>query len=85
MKSAKRLIRENVAPNGSIDNDSFRRALLSHRNTPDRDTGCSPAQVLFGRPIRDFIPILPHNCRPRGEWRLTMEQREIALSKRHTR
>ena len=61
VKSAKRLIRENVTPNGSLDNDSFRRALLSHCNTPDSDTGSSPAQVLFGRPIRDFIPILPNN------------------------
>ena len=85
VKSAKRLIRENVSPDGSLDNDSFRRALLSHRNTPDGDTCLSPAQVIFGRPIRDFIPILPLNYKPREEWRLTMEQREIALSKRHIR
>ena len=49
---------------------------------PQTVTLASP-QVLFGRPIRNFIPILPHNYKPREEWRLTMEQREIALSKRH--
>ena len=48
MKSAKRLLRENVNTDGSLSIDKFSRALLSHRNTPDPDTGVSPAQVLFG-------------------------------------
>ena len=85
VKSAKRLIRENISPNGSLETDSFRRGLLGHRNTPDRDTGLSPAQVIFGRPIREFLPIIPMKYRPRPEWRLTMEQRELALARRHTR
>ena len=85
VKSAKRLIRENVSADGGLDNDAFRRALLNHRNTPDRDTNLSPAQVLFGRPIRDFMPIKPFNYQPRPEWRINMDQRELALAKRHTK
>jgi hypothetical protein len=41
--------------------------------------------VIFGRPIREFLPIIPMKYRPRPEWRLTMEQRELALARRHTR
>ena len=85
VKSAKRLIRENISPSGSLETDGFRRGLLAHRNTPDRDTGLSPAQVIFGRPIREFLPIIPMKYRPRPEWKLTMEQRELALARRHTR
>ena len=85
VKSAKRMLRDNIAPNGSLNTDRFLRALLLHRNTPDRDTGLSPAQVIFGRSIRDFFPIKPGNLLLHPEWRLTMEQREKALARRHAR
>ena len=83
VKSAKRMLRENVSNTGTLDTDKFRRALLNHRNTPDRDTGVSPAQIVFGRPIRDFIPIKPGLYQPRQEWILTRERRELALARRH--
>ena len=83
VKSAKRMLRENVTNTGSLDTDSFKRALLTHRNTPDRDTGMSPAQVIFGRTIRDFIPVKPNMYKPRKEWLLTSDMRELALAKRH--
>ena len=78
VKSAKRMLRNNLS-----NTDKFKRALLTHRNTPDRDTGVSPAQVVFGRPIRDFIPIKPGLYQPRQEWLLTRERRELALARRH--
>ena len=77
------MLRENVSSNLTLDTDKFKRALLTHRNTPDRDTGVSPAQVVFGRPIRDFIPIKPGLYQPRQEWLLTRERRELALARRH--
>ena len=77
------MLRENVSNTGTLDTDNFKRALLTHRNTPDRDTGVSPAQVVFGRPIRDFIPIKPGLYQPRQEWLLTRERRELALARRH--
>ena len=49
VKVAKRLIEGNIGPTGSLDTDSLAAALLQHRNTPDRESGLSPAQVLFGR------------------------------------
>jgi hypothetical protein len=79
------MLRDNIAPDGSLNTDRFLCALLLHRNTPDWDTGLSPAQVIFGRSIRDFFPIKPGNLLLHPEWRLTMEQREKALARRHAR
>ena len=85
VKSAKRLIRDNTGPKGRLDTDRFARALLVHRNTPDPDTDLSPAQVIYGRQIRDVLPAHPGQYRPRKEWILTAHDREIALAKRHCR
>ena len=76
IKSAQRLLRENTGHDGSLVRDTFFRALLQHRNTPDPDTGVSPAQVLFGRPIKDFIPFQPYKFLTQEGWRLAQEDRE---------
>jgi hypothetical protein len=43
----------------------------------------SPAQVIFGRQLRDFLPVLKQKYQPCQEWILTAERRELALSRRH--
>ena len=55
VKSVKRLLRSNISPSGSLDNDKFVRALLQLRNTPDPDCKRSPAEIVFGHPIRDVF------------------------------
>ena len=56
--------------------------MLTYRNTPDRDTGRSPAEVLFGRQLRDHLPGPVSSYIPRPEWRLLQQDREIALARR---
>ena len=85
VKSMKRLIRENTSQDGSLNNDKFLRAVISYRNTPDRDTERSPAQVIFGRNLRDFLPAPLYRYRPQPEWVLLRDDRERALRKRALR
>ena len=53
VKAAKRLLRANVTPSGSLDSDKVVKGLLQLRNTPDPDCNLSPAEIIFGRPLRD--------------------------------
>ena len=85
MKSAKRLIMENLGPKGQLDTDRFARALLLHRNTPDPMTGLSPAMILFGRQLRDHLPAVLSRYQPRVEWRLEADLTEQAYAKRHAK
>uniref|UniRef100_A0A1A8PL63 Integrase catalytic domain-containing protein n=1 Tax=Nothobranchius rachovii TaxID=451742 RepID=A0A1A8PL63_9TELE len=55
VKMAKRLLVSNTGPTGSLDHDRFLRAMLQLRNMPDPDCDLSPAQIIFGRPLRDLL------------------------------
>ena len=83
VKTVKRLIINNTGPDGTLDTDRFQRAILQYRNTPDSDTGLSPAMCVFGRSIRDFIPVHPGRYLPHPTWRETLLAREEALRNRH--
>ena len=85
VKTMKRLITDNTGPKGELDTDAVQIAILQYRNTPDPDTKISPAMCVFGRPIRDFIPIIPGKYKPHESWRETLKSREEALRKRHVR
>ncbi|XP_064110327.1 uncharacterized protein K02A2.6-like [Macrobrachium nipponense] len=56
VKSIKHLILTTV-PSGNIDREEFDQGHLELRNTPNF-TGRSPAQILYGRPLRSCIPNL---------------------------
>ena len=83
VKVAKRILRENTDGSGNLENDKFARALMNYRNTPCKDLNLSPAQIIFGRKLRDHLPILPGNFRPQQEWILSQNQRELALARRY--
>ena len=74
---------DNTSPSGSLDVDRFQKAMLIYRNSIDPEAKTSPALVIFGRPIRDPIPILPGRYSPHNTWRETQVNREKALAKRH--
>jgi len=87
VKAAKRLLMENTGSSGSLDTDQFLRGMLQIRNTPDPDCHLSPAQIVFGKPLRDvfgFISRLEKFKNPniRPLWREAWEQKEEALRQR---
>ena len=90
VKSTKRLMRSNLGPTGTLDSDRLLRALLQMRNSPDPDCNLSPAQIIFGRPIRDalsFINRLEKFSNPHvlPIWREAWAAKEEALRTRFTR
>ena len=85
VKTVKRMLMDNITATGSLDVDKFQRALLMYRNSVDPETKASPALILFGRPIRDAIPILMGRYRPHETWTELMSHRELTLARRHSR
>ena len=81
---------DNIGPHGSLNNDNFLRAILAVRNTPDLDCKISPAEILFGRPLRDafsFVTRLNKFTNPtiRPTWREAWGHKEAAMKARYTR
>ena len=85
VKTAKKILLGNCEPNGDIDNDRVARALLTYRNTPLQGIGLSPAQILYGRNLKDCMPSLKEALTVRPEWRIAADEREKALRKRHVK
>ena len=85
VKSAKRMIADNTGHHGNLDLDAFRRAILTYRNSPDPETHVSPSMCLFGRPIKDFIPIPKGRYNPHPTWKDLLDKREDAMRNRHQR
>ena len=83
VKSIKRLLAGNISASGNLNTDAFQRAVLQHRNTPDPATKLSPAMCVFGRPVRDLIPVKPGKYAPHKMWKQNLELREQALSHRY--
>ena len=91
VKTTKRLLQCNVGADGNLDTDEVVRALLQLRNTPDRDAKVSPAEVLFGRPLRDTMPYINRslsvheNPQIDNKWRQAWQAKEDSLHLRHSR
>ena len=64
-----------------VNNDRFLRSMLKYRNTPQPDTRLSPAQVVYGRYLRNFIPIVD-KYKPKQKWGMVREYRYKALARR---
>ena len=87
VKKAKRLLKSCIDSRGSLNNDCFLRGILQLRNTPDPESKMSPAQVLFGKPLRDafsFVNRCPkfENQAIRSIWHDAWASKEDALRTR---
>ena len=74
---------DNTGPDGTPKWTNICRAL-KHRNTPDQEWKLSPSQLLFGRPVRDFLPVKPGLFKPSKVWLDCREKRELAMRHRLT-
>ena len=79
VKSMKRLLMDNTGPYGNHNNDAFLRAILQYWNTPDGETGISPAMYLYRHPIRDFLPNLNISKWQQADWRGAIATRNDIL------
>ena len=85
VKSGKRLLMANLDSTGSINKDAISRALLTYRNTPLQDCSISPAELLYGRKLRDHLPTLPtEHSDVLPKWKELRQAREIIFSTRVT-
>ena len=82
--TVKRMLRDNVGADGSLDRAGISRALFQLCNTPDRDTKLFPANALFGRELRDFLP-RPGTALMGELWMNLADARETALATRGMR
>ena len=68
---------------GTLDTDKFLAALLTHRNKPDPKTSMSSSDFLFGRKIKDLMPIKPGQHKVDARWTKLLRQQEAMMAKRH--
>ena len=91
VKATKRLLEENMGEDGDLNTDEVVRALLQQRNTPDRDCRLSPAQVLFGRSLRDAMPQIDKSTtifeskQVHSQWHQAWNAKEDAIRSRLVR
>ena len=74
VKTAKRLLKENTNPDGSLNNNKVACAILQYHNTPLRDGPMSPSQLLFGRALADFLPVNPQAYQLHPYWKTEVEK-----------
>ena len=87
VKSIKRLLRANTTASGSLNTDQVVQGLLQLRNTPDPDCQLSPAEIVFGKPLRDSMSFLSkldkfQNSEVKPIWRDAWAAKESALRTR---
>ena len=82
VKTAKRLLRENVGRDGEISNDKVACAVLQYHNTPLQGSEMSPAQLLFGRALADFLPVNPKAYQLHPYWKRGI-RKQVEKRKHH--
>ena len=83
VKTMKRILRNNLSADGSLNNDKVLAAILEYRNTPLPDIELSPAQILFHRQLRDAIPTHRSQYHLHKDWVIAAEEREQLYAKRN--
>ena len=83
LKTAKRIINDNLSHQGGIDNDQVAKTLLQYRNTPLPYIKLSPEQFLLYRNLCNHIPRNEKHYHLYHEWLSIATEYEIAQSEKH--
>jgi hypothetical protein len=83
--TANRLIMENTRPNRGVDLPTFQRVILQYHNMLTVLGNLSPAMIVFGRQVQDFIVVKPDKHEPYYTRTETATNIEMALMDRHNR
>ena len=83
VKTARRILQNNTSSTGYLNTDNVVRALIQYRNTRIQQLNVSPAQLLYGRTLRDHLPSMSDALCIPPEWHRLAEDRERTLAKRH--
>ena len=76
VKSLKRILRDYVSGTGCLNSDAVTQALLAHANTPDKTLKLSPAQLAYGKTLKDFFPRNVETLTPIPENLLSADAKE---------
>ena len=82
VKTAKRILREKLGSNGTLATERMVLAFLQYHNTPLRDGGKSPAQLLLGRQLRSGVPVPSNELRISQHWTEHLERRQREMARR---
>ena len=69
VKTAKHIQMGNTDTTGHINYDQSAHSFMMHQNTPLQDVGNSPAEMLFGKPIKDHLPSPPDQLAAWPQWK----------------
>ena len=79
VKAMKKLIKTSTE-NGNTVTDEYHQALLEFRNTP-KEGGLSPAQLVFGKPLRSHVPV--HHSSFDPIWHEKSQEYDRKVAKNH--
>ena len=82
VEAAKMTLRDNTGAFGTLNTVKFLAALLTHRNKQDPKTSMSSSDIVFGRKIKDLMPIKPGQLKVDTRWIKLLRQRLAVMAKR---
>ena len=56
---------------------------MSYRTTPQTTTGCSPAELLYGRPIRTRLTLVKPILKGRVQWNMEQKKKQHDRNVKH--
>ena len=66
-----------MGQSGCLNNDAITQAMLAYANIPCKILGKSPAQLAFGRRLKDFLPRSAESLLPVPQDLMSASEKEL--------